>query len=356
MQYSETKERAGELALEALRRIAETGLPANPHTFTIWYVYLTGRDPGFNEMFDYLLNSGQLQSEKRIEQLYARSIAFEVGDELSSRDAALYEASAQVERTVDEVLDLLRNAGTDTARYGEVLAGIGGELEAASGEQVRRVVTGLLDETRRMAERSKDVEDSLAASNAEIADLREKIAVISNEAMTDALTGLRNRKAFDEALNEQSMSAREAGEPLALLILDIDHFKKFNDTYGHPLGDEVIRLVGGCLTDCTKGRDIACRYGGEEFAVILPATDLDGAATVAEQIRGTVAGKKITRKRTNETLGTITLSIGAAEWRPSEPLDEWVQRADDALYQAKQGGRNRVEVAVNRKPPHLSVA
>jgi diguanylate cyclase len=356
VQYSETQEQAADLAIEALRRMAEAGMPANPHNFTIWYVYLGGHDPGFNEMFDYLLATGQALTEKRAAQLYARCLAFDSGGELSSHDAALHDAATQVEHTVDEVLTMLREAGADTARYGAALAGLGGELEAANADQVHRVVSGLLDETRRMAARSKEVEQSLATSNAEIADLRDQIAVISNEALTDALTGLRNRKAFDEALSERTGEAIATGEPLALLMLDIDHFKKFNDTYGHPLGDEVIRLVGGCLTACTKGRDIACRYGGEEFAVILPATDLRGAVTVAEQIRATVAGKKITRKRTNESLGTVTLSIGAAQWCPSEPLDEWVQRADEALYAAKQGGRNRVERSLERPPPRLSVA
>ena len=307
-------------------------------------------------MFDYLLETGQILTEKRAAQLYARCIAFDAEGELSSRDSALYDASARVEQTVDEVLAMLRDAGADTARYGEVLATVGGEFESASGDQLHRVVGGLLDETRRMAERSKEVEQSLAASNAEIAELRDQIAVISNEAMTDALTGLRNRKSFDEQIAERSAEAAETGEPLALLMLDIDHFKRFNDTYGHLLGDEVIRLVGGCLTNCTKGRDVPCRYGGEEFAVILPATDLHGAATVAEQIRATVAGKKITRKRTNETLGTVTLSIGAAEWHPSEPLEDWVQRADQALYAAKAGGRNRVESAAKHRAPKLSIA
>jgi diguanylate cyclase len=356
VQYSETRDQAGDLAVEALRRMAETGMPANPHNFTIWYVYLSNRDPGFNEMFDYLLETGQILTEKRAAQLYARCIAFDAEGELSSRDSALYDASARVEQTVDEVLAMLRDAGADTARYGEVLATVGGELESASGDQLHRVVGGLLDETRRMAERSKEVERSLAASNAEIAELRDQIAVISNEAMTDALTGLRNRKSFDEQIAERSAEAAETGEPLALLMLDIDHFKRFNDTYGHLLGDEVIRLVGCCLTNCTKGRDVPCRYGGEEFAVILPATDLHGAATVAEQIRATVAGKKITRKRTNETLGTVTLSIGAAEWHPSEPLEDWVQRADQALYAAKAGGRNRVESAAKHRAPKLSIA
>ena len=353
--YTETQEQAYDLAAEALRRMAEAGMPANPHNFTIWYVYLSGRDPGFNEMVDYLLQSGQKLTGKRGAQLYARCIAFDGQGEMSSRDSALYEASTRVEQTVDEVLDLLRDAGADTARYGAALAGIDGELETATGEQVHRVVSGLLDETRRMVARSTEVEKSLATSNAEIADLREQIAIISNEAMTDALTGLRNRKAFDEALVDRTAGAAAEDEPVSLLMLDIDHFKQFNDTYGHPLGDEVIRLVAGCLTACTKGRDIACRYGGEEFAVILPATDLRGAATVAEQIRATVAGKKITRKRTNETLGTVTLSIGAAQWQPSEPLDEWVQRADQALYAAKQGGRNRVETGLPERQPRLSV-
>ncbi len=356
MQYSETREQAGDLAVAALRRMAETGQPANPHNFTIWYVYLSGRDPGFNEMFDYLLSTDQPFSEKRMAQLYARCIAFDGGGEASSRDSALFEVSGQVEQSVDAVLELLRNAGADTAHYGKVLAGFGGEIESASGDQVHRAVTDLLDETRRMTERSRSVEQSLAASNAEIAELREQIITISNEALTDALTGLRNRKAFNDSLDEKSKETIESEEPLSLLMLDIDHFKKFNDTYGHPLGDEVIRLVGSCLTACTKGRDVACRYGGEEFAVILPATDLNGAATVAEQIRLTVASKKITRKKTSETLGTITLSIGAAEWQSSESLEDWVQRADEALYAAKDGGRNRVELSVKDRKPHLSVA
>jgi diguanylate cyclase len=353
VQYSETRQQADDLAAEAMRRMAKADMPANPHNFTIWYVYLSGRDPGFNEMLDHLLNSGQPIGEKRSARLYARCIAFEDGGEMSSRDAALQDAGARLEQTVDAVLGKLRDAGADTARYGADLSGLGGKLKAATGEQVHHVVAGLLDRTREMTERNRAVERSLAASNAEIADLRDRIAIVSNEALTDALTGLRNRKAFDEALVANSVQAAGDGEPLALLMLDIDRFKKFNDRYGHLLGDEVIRLVGTCLTDCTKGRDIACRYGGEEFAVILPATDRSGAATVAEQIRRMVAGRKITRKRTSETLGAVTLSIGVAQWHPSETMEEWVQRADEALYAAKEGGRNQVRQASDASPVAL---
>ena len=128
-------------------------------------------------------------------------------------------------------------------------------------------------------------------------------------------------------------------------FIDIDHFKKFNDTYGHPLGDQVIKLVAQCLTDCTKGHDTPARYGGEEFAIVLPEIGIEGARAVATQICETVASKQIRRKSTGQNLGNVTISIGAAELGRTETLEELIERADTALYAAKNAGRNRVEVA-----------
>jgi diguanylate cyclase len=125
-------------------------------------------------------------------------------------------------------------------------------------------------------------------------------------------------------------------------MIDIDHFKKFNDTYGHLIGDEVLRVVARLLRENVKGRDTPARYGGEEFAVILPQTSLNHAAKLAEQIRNTLASRKVHDKRTDASYGTLTVSIGAAKFQPGEPLDPLVQRADQALYRAKNQGRNRV--------------
>jgi diguanylate cyclase len=125
-------------------------------------------------------------------------------------------------------------------------------------------------------------------------------------------------------------------------MVDIDHFKQFNDAHGHQMGDQVLRLIGSTLTLSVKGQDTPARYGGEEFAIILPRTRLDDAVTLAEQIRKTVATKRVTKKNTGEALGKITLSLGVAMLRAQEPLGDLIMRADEALYAAKRGGRNRV--------------
>jgi diguanylate cyclase len=136
------------------------------------------------------------------------------------------------------------------------------------------------------------------------------------------------------------------------MLTDIDYFKKFNDSYGHLTGDQVLRLVAIAVKQNVKGQDVAARYGGEEFAIVLPQTRLDDAMVLADQIRQTMRRRRIVRKETRDDFGTITLSIGAACYRPGEPLAEIVRRADAALYFAKNNGRNRAasETEVEKQP------
>ncbi len=162
------------------------------------------------------------------------------------------------------------------------------------------------------------------------------------EVLTDPLTGVANRKCFDLRLSEGIADCKENGSDLSLMMLDIDFFKKFNDTYGHQLGDEVLKLVARTFVDSIKGQDTAARYGGEEFAIILPRTKLANAATLADQIRKTMADKVIVNRRTGDKLGAVTLSVGVASYRAGELPSSLIQRADDALYAAKRSGRNRV--------------
>ena len=197
-------------------------------------------------------------------------------------------------------------------------------------------------ETKAMADINQHLVRSLELSSTEIARLRNELDDLKREASTDALTQLANRKMFDHALKLGIHQAGLDGAPICLLMIDIDHFKQFNDTYGHLLGDQILKLVARTLTELVQVKDTAARYGGEEFAVILPGVNLDAAIAVAETIRSQVADKRVTNRRTGQVLGQVTLSAGAAVYAPGESVGAFIHRADEALYLAKHDGRNRV--------------
>ncbi len=186
------------------------------------------------------------------------------------------------------------------------------------------------------------LEGELQASSAQVSELRDKLDDVRKESLTDPLTNIANRKALDDAVKAATEAVARDGEAVTLLLCDIDHFKKFNDTWGHQTGDQVLRLVASCLAENVKGRDTAARYGGEEFAVLLRGTPLEDAVRVADQIRLTVETKKLIKKSTGEILGAITISIGVAQFAKGESADTVIRRADACLYGAKHNGRNLV--------------
>jgi diguanylate cyclase len=243
---------------------------------------------------------------------------------------------------IAQVLSHLGVAGADAARYADTLTAFDDGLSQSAVKDMQSAVETMLIETRRMVDRNKALETQLETSSAEINHLRQDLDDLRRVSLVDALTGVGNRKCFDQRLREVAGEALEHGTPFGLVMIDIDHFKVFNDTHGHQLGDGVLRLVARTLREGVKGRDLVARYGGEEFAVILIDSALKGALTVAEQLRASVARKHITRRGSSESLGTITLSLGVAAYVPGEPLGRLVSRADQALYLAKRTGRNRV--------------
>ena len=261
------------------------------------------------------------------------------------------ETSNRIESAIETVLEHLSHASEDCTNYGEKPTEFSGNITQQSDDSdVRGLVLSILNETRKITEKNQKLVCNLEVSTKEIAFLRQKLLKTRRETLTDALTGISNRKFFDIRLSEEIAAHNESGAPLSLLMIDIDHFKKFNDTYGHQLGDEVIKVVARLLKDGIKGRDAPARYGGEEFAVILPQTCLEDAATVAKHLCATLASRELKSMRTGKSFGTVTVSIGAAEYRQKDSISQFVQRADEALYQAKRRGRNRVEVEIDDKP------
>ena len=220
-----------------------------------------------------------------------------------------------------------------------------------SKSEISALVGNILSETNTMNNEIQSLQGQIEESQTEISDLHTQLAATQREAITDRLTTLANRRGFDQALEDLTAEARIGQTPLCLIIADIDFFKKFNDTHGHQVGDQVLRLVGRTLDDGTKGRDFAARYGGEEFAIILPDTPLEGASTLAEHLRKTLETRKLARKGSSEGFGAITMSFGVTQYTTGETLEALVGRADKLLYKAKELGRNRVVASL--QDPHL---
>lgn len=329
-------DRTDEIAAQTLERIAKLGLKPIPQVYELWFRYFQG-DPEIVRAIDN--HQGDLD-EVACHKIYKRFLSE------TARDEAVKKISDQFQLAIAEMATLLTSVKSATTEYGDSLGDVSQKIaEANSIEDLGKVVTSIVQDTKKMVEKNQELELQLVNSSKQVTELRKNLDNVKKEAMTDGLTGLSNRKAFDKAIRDHVEEAENLGIPLILMMLDIDHFKKFNDTYGHQVGDQVLRLVARTLTDNVKGRDTAARYGGEEFAILLPETTLAGGIKVADVLRKSVETKEVINKTSNETLGRITLSVGVAEYRPGESISEFIERADAALYSAKNGGRNRVEAA-----------
>ncbi len=213
----------------------------------------------------------------------------------------------------------------------------------------RTIVARLAATTREMAEHNRALEHKMEVSSRQVEALQSTLQNVRVEALTDGLTGLANRKHFDEALLSRLSEEQVSRAGLCLLLCDIDHFKRVNDTWGHQVGDQVIRYVASVLRHHAGGDCLAARYGGEEFAVLMPRTALTSAEAVAKSICRDVRAKTLSRKSTGEVLGSVTISIGIAIHRRAEPAESFVGRADACLYQSKRAGRDRVTTDAARE-------
>lgn len=337
MEFFETDDEARSFAKTAIGLMDQLGVAPNPKNFAVWYAYCTKQYADLNHAIDSILKKTKKLSPKHTDEIYQTFFGADI------EGSAIRDTSRNIQGALTQILDVLAESGKETAEYGQTLQDFSGRLsDAPQSDDLRGLVDGLLGETRKMEQHSRKVEDRLRTSSQEVGVLRSKLEMVQQEALTDGLTGISNRKSFDRFLRETANESEADETPLCLLMCDIDHFKKFNDTWGHQFGDQVLRLVAKTLVECIKGRDLAARYGGEEFAIVLPQTGLKNAVTLAENIRAALATKKVVKRSTGEDLGTVTMSIGAAEYRSGETLSKLVGRADTALYGAKQGGRNRV--------------
>jgi diguanylate cyclase len=211
-----------------------------------------------------------------------------------------------------------------------------------AGVDPKLLVENLMNELAKAATRAAKLEASFVESTRELDTIRDSLNKSEERAKTDTLTGLPNRRALDEFFRSVQIAAMEKGEPLSVLLIDIDHFKTFNDNFGHGVGDQVLRLMANVLRERVRENDLPARYGGEELIAVLPGADLATCEAVAERIRRSISECQITRRSTGEILPSITVSIGVGQFQLGESMADLIERCDRALYLAKRTGRNRV--------------
>jgi diguanylate cyclase len=311
----------------------------SPLNYWLGYVYVAGKRPDIKAAIDEIVEkTGGLSGEQLTE----------LCEEFIDQEAVVLEKiRRELRQIILNVQGTFQNSGGNLSIYAKTLNRFADLLEPSNSfESIAAEVNKVIAETRTMEHSQHKMEVEISYILSEVEALRTELAKVKEEAMTDALTGISNRKAFDSALEQAIISAREKKSPLSILLVDIDHFKHFNDNYGHLTGDKVLRFVATTLKNCLKGRDMAARFGGEEFSIILPQTALSGAGVIAEQIRQAISLGTVKNGKTRQSYQNVTVSIGVAQFRENELPNDLIQRADKVLYFAKERGRNRVERAI----------
>lgn len=334
--YSDDFKQSSEFLRLAIALLAKHKIPADPHNYQLSYECVSGKNQTLSDDLSKLVEQSNVPSEKQLNSLYEHYFL---------QDEAFLEVMRQeIRQIIASIMEEFDYSGKHLSSYSQTLNQFIGILDGQTSPAVMLDETQkIIAETNTMQQSQQHLNTQMRSVVAEIDSLRKELEQVKEESKTDTLTGIANRKAFDATLEHSILTSREDNKPFCLLLLDIDHFKKFNDNYGHLIGDKVLRYVAVSLKRSVKGNDFVARFGGEEFVIILPGTNIDGAMTVAEQIREAISSGKLTDKGSDTSYGTLTISIGVTQFRASDLSNELIDRADKALYLAKDRGRNRVE-------------
>jgi len=314
----------------------EHGLEPSPANFDLCHRYLSGRDGELNSMIDRAI-----AKDGGLSEAVAQAISAKLDSGLSTDELSRIAADAQ--NYLEQMTAILAKSGDDARDYGEALASEAADLAKSKAPLVS--IETLVTLTRSMIDKAQAAEEDLRRTEMQMSAMRKDLATAQHKANCDPLTGLPNRRALDQHMRGAFENARRADTPLAIAICDIDHFKLFNDTHGHQIGDEVIKFVGSSLGRPANGDIFAARYGGEEFVMVFERGAAAEAMTILDKIRATIAARELKVTHTGQSLGKLSFSGGIAHLSVQDSPGSILKRADAALYRAKQEGRNRINAA-----------
>ena len=322
---------------KALPLMMQYHIPTTPLNYWLWYSYVSNDIPELNSKLDHLIAKHDVFSPVQAESLYREFVADKT--EINS-----WEIRESIEKMLLQLDLSLVDTNIDTQKFQQTVGKTVVDIKRAdkdncSVEEVLAMLKKLESDSLNMHLSTQFFSENLAVAKKEIASLKVQLKKSQKESFYDSLTGLLNRYAFN---TELSSFLDKKNPDLCLIMADIDHFKHFNDQWGHLLGDQVLKAVGRKLNDSMCDGASAYRFGGEEFVVLLPKSNLRIARQYAETLRRLIEKLTLKDKRTAKPIDNITASFGVAEFTAADSLTSLITRADDYLYQAKRLGRNRV--------------
>jgi diguanylate cyclase len=338
MHYTQSAEQSAELLRLILPRIGQHGGHYCPPSYTVWYEHLAGINPSLSEALEARLRLAPALGQTEIDALFANHVQSRNSRNVVQLQAGLGELLRKLGLAADK-------SGEQTTEYFRALSDCEKSIGSTNDAQsLRGLVKLLLSSTAAARANAEALRTEVQEARGQIESLYKQLDTLQGEALTDPLTGLRNRRGFDRACQELGEMRANGLLGAALLLVDVDHFKKINDIYGHLCGDQVLRAAARIIADTVKGRDLAARFGGDEFLILLPDTPSDGAMALAEQIRTAFSRVRIQRNGSDSAIEPVSVSIGVAIPSAGEEMHDVLDRADKTLYQAKAAGRNCIRI------------
>lgn len=345
MKYRESIDQSAEVVRLVLPTLARLKLSANPVNFALWYEYYLGGNEPLTKILDQVLAGEEDLVPELAEKLYHDHV-------LNGKTDQLRKISEEIRELLTSVIGLVGHAGVDVDRFAGSLGQYSTDLDKLKDEssalELRTMIKEMLVEARDMTKSNQRFSQQLDTTSREIGLLRAELQDLRTKASQDALTGLANRKSFDNAIIRALENASDEMSSVCLMMVDVDNFKTINDEYGHLIGDKILRFVADILRRSVKGRDMVARFGGDEFGIVLEETPPAGAYRLAENIRQLISKSTLKRTDTGEAIRKVTVSIGVDCNEPNDTAEDILGRADKALYESKNLGRNRVTCTMKR--------
>ena len=337
MRYKETKEQSAEILRLTLPLMAQHRAAYHPQTYTLWYEHVAGINPRLSNELEQRVARRESLTDDDVWRLHANFFI--------ARDAeALERMHQRLQSLLTDTATAASSAGLEATQFNQTLQLHKNQLtQPFAIDLITDIVTELITDTERMRIVTQELSEQLERSTQEAHQLSEQLKQAEHQAKLDPLTGMLNRRGLEQRMQSfmEDVGSLHGG---VMLLADLDHFKQLNDTYGHLLGDKVLRSVAQVICESIKGRDIAARIGGEEFAIFLPDTTIEGGTILAKRICSATSARTIRRTGADQTIDRVTISIGVAASRESDTLESLLDRADRAMYAGKQAGRNRVSL------------